>query len=139
MEDDCMGDLSEHFSRKEFYSANDKGKTFKTAYVRPELLITLETIREALNMPVHITSGVRSVEHNAGLSNSSANSAHLYGAAADITVSTLGAAHIAECVKRLIKEKKLPYLAYTYVITKTAVHVGVDQWTKRASMFGKGY
>ena len=108
-----MGDLSEHFSRKEFYSANDTGKTFKTEYVRPELLMTLEVIREALGKAITITSGVRSVEHNAGLSGSSPTSAHLYGAAADITVSTLGAAHIAECIKRLYNEKKLPYLAYT--------------------------
>jgi uncharacterized protein YcbK (DUF882 family) len=134
-----MGDLSEHFSRKEFYSDNDKGKTFKTEYVRPELLMTLEAIREAIGKPITVTSGVRSVEHNAGLSGSSPASAHLYGAAADIAVSTLGSQHIAECVKRLVKEGKLPYLAYTYVISKTAVHVGVDQWTKRTSMFGKGY
>ena len=102
-------------------------------------MITLEAIRGALGAPVHINSGVRSVEHNAELANASPTSGHLFGAAADITVSTLGSSHIAECIKRLDKEGKLPYLAYTYVISKTAVHVGVDQWIKRTSVFGKGY
>jgi uncharacterized protein YcbK (DUF882 family) len=136
-----MGDISEHFNLREFFSANDHGQTFKARAPRPELLDTLEAIRSAVKAPVHIESGIRSVEHNRSLPGSASDSAHLTGEAADVWVDGLSNADLGKVIRSLHAGGLLPYLRYTYLIegtSATRVHVGVD--TKpRKSIWGPGY
>ena len=67
--------ISENFSLDEFFSPNDKGETFRATEPKIELLATLEAIRGGLGRPLHIESGIRSVEHNAALPGSAPDSA----------------------------------------------------------------
>lgn len=76
-----MGDLSAHFSRREF--ACPCGCGFATVDV--ELLYVLEGIRDYFGEPVKITSGCRCFVHNMNIGGSE-NSMHMHGRAADITV-----------------------------------------------------
>ena len=135
-----MGDISKNFSLKEFFSANDKGKTFKAKQPTQALLDTLEAIRAEAGKEVFINSGIRSVEYNARLKGSSPNSGHLTGEAADIYVNGMSNRQLGAVIRQLHKSGKLPHLAYTYLIkdSNRAVHVGVDK-KKRASIWGAGY
>lgn len=77
-----MGDLSAHFSRKEFACRCGCGRD----EVHPLLVTALEALRERLGRPVVITSGVRCPEWNRAVGGRP-NSAHLTGEAADIKVT----------------------------------------------------
>jgi uncharacterized protein YcbK (DUF882 family) len=121
-----MGDLSKNFSRKELecpccgkYLANEG------------LLGLLETIRDAVGKPVTVNSGTRCVKHNASLRNSSPNSGHLTGEAADIQVKGMSAKALGDAVKALYKGNRIGQLTYCYLIGKNAVHVGVDRRARR--------
>lgn len=74
-----MGDLSEHFDRKEF-SCNCGCGADGVAYA---LVIQLERLRNLIRRPIVITSGVRCAAHNATVGGKP-DSAHLTGEAADI-------------------------------------------------------
>ena len=102
-----MGDISEHFNLKEFFSQNDRGKTFKARAPKPELLDTLEAIRSATGKAVHIESGIRSVEHNRSLKGSAPDSAHLTGEAADIWVDGLSNRDLGRVIRSAYKAGKL--------------------------------
>jgi hypothetical protein len=139
---DVMGNLSTNFDLDEFFSPNDKGRTWKAKAPKPELVLTLEAIRAAAGKPVHIESGIRSVEHNAKLKGSSKNSAHLTGEAADIWVDGVNNKQLGSVIRTLHAQGKLPHLAYSYLIkgtSNTRVHVGVDKYVKRRSVWGPGY
>lgn len=77
-----MGDLSYHFSRKEFEC---KGGECEFSTVDAELILVLESVRARFNVPVFITSGVRCPDYNKKVGGSP-NSMHLQGKAADIVV-----------------------------------------------------
>jgi len=75
-----MGDLSEHFSKKEF--ACKCGCGF--ADPDPELVSKLERLRELCgNKPLHINSACRCEKHNKAVGGSP-KSQHLLGKAADV-------------------------------------------------------
>ena len=75
-----MGDLSAHFSKKEF--ACKCGCGFNTP--APELVEKLEKLRELCgNQPLHINSACRCEKHNAKVGGSP-NSQHKLGHAADV-------------------------------------------------------
>jgi uncharacterized protein YcbK (DUF882 family) len=74
-----MGDLSTHFSRREF--ACKCGCGFDT--VDHELIEVLEDLREFLNAPVMIASGCRCFKYNLKIDGAH-NSQHKLGRAADI-------------------------------------------------------
>jgi hypothetical protein len=137
-----MGDISKNFDTREFFSANDRGQTFKARAPKPELLDTLEMIRKAVGKPVNIESGIRSVEHNRSLPGSAPDSAHLTGEAADIWVEGHSNFDLGRIIRQVLYNNGwLPYLRYTYLIagtTNTRVHVGVDNKPRR-SIWGKGY
>jgi uncharacterized protein YcbK (DUF882 family) len=78
-----MGDLSPHFSTSEFVCRCGCGRVF----IEPELIQTLEAIREYAGFPVVITSGFRCPDHNAA-AGGTPQSAHLTGEAADISISS---------------------------------------------------
>lgn len=72
-----------HFAREEF--ACDCGGTYCDGFpaeMNLELLLKLEALRNALNVPVKITSGVRCPKRNAEVGGVD-NSRHLFGQAAD--------------------------------------------------------
>jgi len=133
--------LSTNFSLNEFFSPNDKGTTWKTRTPKAELITALEIIRAAVNKPVHIESGVRSVERNTAIGGAK-SSAHLTGEAADIWVNGMSNKALGNVIRTLYTAGQLPNLAYTYLIvgtSNTRVHVGVDKGTKRSSIWGPGY
>jgi len=75
--------LSEHFSREEF--ACHHCDQLPVDGISKELLEGLETLREAVGRPIHVTSGYRCPAHNyetGGVENSQ----HVQGCAADIWV-----------------------------------------------------
>jgi uncharacterized protein YcbK (DUF882 family) len=74
-----MGDLTTHFSRREFACHCGCGKDD----VAPELVFFLEMLRDRLGRALNITSGVRCALHNTKVGGG-VNSAHLRGLAADI-------------------------------------------------------
>lgn len=76
-----MGDLSKHFSRKEFKCQCGCG--YDT--VDTELIKVLEIIRKHFDRSILITSGCRCCEHNAVIGGNP-NSMHLQAKAADIKV-----------------------------------------------------
>jgi uncharacterized protein YcbK (DUF882 family) len=133
--------ISKYFKLQEFFSVNDKGKTFKAKTPTSELLSTLDAIREYLGKALYIESGIRSVEYNTKLSGSASNSGHLTGEAADIYVPGLTNKQLGLVIRTLYDKKLLPYLTYTYLITgssATRVHIGVDR-KNRKSIWGTGY
>lgn len=89
-----MGDISVHFNRQEFschcgcgFSAVDK-----------ELNEVLEDIRKHFNEPVIINSGCRCVTYNQKVGGAP-KSQHTRGMAADIKVSDISAATVADYVE----------------------------------------
>lgn len=76
-----MGDLSAHFSRREF-ACHHCG----AVEVAPALVEALERLRSAVRRPVYIISGYRCRQHNAAVGGAS-RSMHLYGKAADLSIA----------------------------------------------------
>jgi uncharacterized protein YcbK (DUF882 family) len=77
-----MGDLTDHFSRKEFACKCNCGSD----KIESELVTKLEIVRLMYNKPMRITSGLRCKFHNNKV-NGSKDSTHMEGLAADITVN----------------------------------------------------
>jgi uncharacterized protein YcbK (DUF882 family) len=76
-----MGDLTDHFSRKEFACKCNCGAD----KIASELVTKLEIVRLMYNKPMRITSGLRCEWHNKKVGGSE-NSTHMDGLAADIAV-----------------------------------------------------
>lgn len=76
-----MGDMTPHFSRREF--ACRCGCGFDR--INWALIKMLEEVRVELGEPIVITSGCRCVQHNAA-EGGSRRSAHLRGMAADVAI-----------------------------------------------------
>jgi len=77
-----MGDLTDHFSRKEFACKCNCGSD----KVKQELVSKLEMTRLMYGKPMKITSGIRCEGHNKDVGGVE-DSTHLDGYAADIAVS----------------------------------------------------
>tara|TARA_R100000656_G_scaffold5166_3_gene6841 strand:+ start:906 stop:1271 length:366 start_codon:yes stop_codon:yes gene_type:complete len=77
-----MGDLTDHFSRKEFACKCNCGSDRISA----ELVSKLEIVRLMYGKPMHITSGLRCEQHNKKVKGAE-NSTHMDGLAADIAVN----------------------------------------------------
>jgi len=73
-----MGDLSPHFSRREFDCRDGSRATPK-----PELVAALEKLRALIGKPIRIVSGYRSPAHNKRVGGAP-DSRHLHNDAADI-------------------------------------------------------
>lgn len=70
------------------------------------LLTNLQVLREALGLPIHINSGYRSPAHNKKVGGA-ANSMHMRGMAADITVLGKSPAQVHGKIKELIAAGKM--------------------------------
>lgn len=86
-----MGDLSPHFSKREFA---DK-RTGETVEIDPKLIVVLERIRALNGRPLIIVSGYRSPTTNRSVGGAK-RSQHLFGRAADIPA---GRATLAQAVR----------------------------------------
>ena len=84
-----MGDLSKHFSRREFHctgcSPESPCARGGIDTVHASLIPILEDIRTHFDKPITVNSGYRCSERNKAVGGAQ-NSQHLYGCAADIVV-----------------------------------------------------
>lgn len=92
-----MGDLSEHFSRREFSCRCGCG----TNKVQPRLVQVLQAIRDHFDLPVIVQSGTRCRAHNAACGGATA-SQHLLGKAADIRIDGIAPQAIARFADTLL-------------------------------------
>lgn len=90
-----MNDLSIHFDKNEF-----KCPCCGKVKVSQSLVYLLEAIREHFNKPINITSGYRCPKHNMEVGGAG-NSQHLYGTAADITISGIKALDVYDYCDKL--------------------------------------
>ena len=71
-----------------------------------ELIHNLQVIRDEVKVPISITSGYRSPEHNAKVKGAK-DSQHVKGTAVDFKVQGLKPKEVALIVERVIKEGKI--------------------------------
>lgn len=81
--DNLDAKVSEHFKLREF-KCNDNSRV---VILNNELVAVLEKARQQFDKPIKINSGYRTVAYNSALKNSSPNSQHTHGNAADIVVT----------------------------------------------------
>ncbi|MDR1510154.1 MAG: hypothetical protein LBS53_11000 [Synergistaceae bacterium] len=144
-----MGDLTKNFNASEF------GCKCGCGYCSPsfKLVSSLQELREEAGVAITIVSGCRCTQHNKnsgstilglavnlkkGNPGDISASAHTRGEAADIRVGGLSKGKLYDLIVAMHKAKKLPWLKYVYKIKNSAtnVHVGVDDFKKRATPYG---
>jgi len=114
-----MGNLTEHFSRREFECPC--GCAFDTA--DHELLMVLEKLRTFFNAHVAVSSGCRCRQHNR-LINGSLYSKHLWGQAADIQVEGYSPKLVADYLEDNYPDK--------YGIGRYPAHTHIDVRRQKA-------
>lgn len=85
--------VSAHFKVKEFHSLKDPADLVK---VDEKLVELLENIRNFTGKPVIINSGYRSAAYNATIKGAVSNSQHVQGKAADIRITGVTPARVAQ-------------------------------------------
>jgi uncharacterized protein YcbK (DUF882 family) len=112
-----MGDLSAHFSRREFACKCSCG--FDT--VDAQLLEALEAVRQFYGLPVTVNSGCRCAAHNQRVGGSP-NSQHLLGRAADIAVKGVSPTAVANYLEQTFKGRYGigRYPTFTHIDTRAA-------------------
>ncbi len=93
-----MGDVSTHFSRKEF--ACRCGCGFDV--VDAELLTALEGLRQWFGRPVKLNSACRCLNHNLAVGGS-LRSQHMLGKAADVQILGVNPLEVAEYLEKAYK------------------------------------
>ena len=93
---DSTRQLAPSFKVREFAC-----KGSDTVLIDDELVVLLQCIREHFGKPVHITSGYRTAEHNAGVGGSK-SSQHILGRAADFWVEDTPVATVAAYAETLL-------------------------------------
>ena len=86
-----MGDLSEHFNRREFACKCQCG--FDS--ISPDLIKRLEQARAHFNAPIIVNCGCRCEKHNKAVGGAKA-SQHLQGTAADIVIKGFAPSAVAD-------------------------------------------
>lgn len=110
--------ISKNFDKEEF--ACKCGCGFDD--INPLLVLQLQTLRDALNAPLIVTSGCRCRKHNKAVGGAS-HSDHLKGNAADITC-VLGARKIFETLLELVRNHRCPKIRFIRLyLKKNFVHV----------------
>ncbi len=119
--------LSKHFTLEEFIQSDTalrKGIRNQPTEEEVENLkcvaSVLEQIREAVGMPIRVSSGYRGPMLNKAIGGSM-NSAHVHGLAADISVDGMDSRELA----KLVSELNLPMLDQL-IYEGTWVHVGLS-------------
>lgn len=106
--------VSANFKVREFACADGSDPIF----ISPELVSVLQNIRAHFGKPVTITSAYRTPAHNKKVGGV-ADSMHLYGAAADITVKDISPEQVAQYAEKLLTGKG------GIGVYKTFVHIDV--------------
>ena len=96
---DSTRQLSPSFKVREFAC-----KGSDVVLIDDELVVLLQCIREHFGKPVHITSGYRTVEHNAAVGGSK-SSQHLLGQAADFYAEGVLVATVAAYAETLLPSR----------------------------------
>ena len=89
--------LSAHFKVREFACSDGSDAVF----ISPELVEILEKIRAHFGRPVHINSAYRTPAKNKAVGGA-AQSQHMYGLAADITIQGVTPSQIASYAETLL-------------------------------------
>jgi uncharacterized protein YcbK (DUF882 family) len=89
-----VGDLSANFSKSEFACRCGCGLDS----ISIDLVNSLQLVRDALNKPILITSGIRCVKHNKNCGGAK-HSQHLFGTAADIHVKDMNVKALHDFIK----------------------------------------
>ena len=89
--------LSKNFKVREFACQDGSDPVF----VAPELVEVLQEIRDHFGKPVNINSGFRTATHNKKV-DGSAQSQHLYGMAADVSISGVSPKAVADFVETIM-------------------------------------
>lgn len=110
--------ITANFSLGEFNKANAPMADSVKANIIT-LAKNLQVLRDEIKIPITISSGYRSPEHNARIGGARA-SRHIVGDAADIKVTGMTPRQVAEVIERLISHGKM--LEGGLGIYKTWVH-----------------
>ena len=125
-----MGDLTRHFSAREFTCAGcTEDKPCGRTQIPPaaSLLEILEIVRRHYGQPVTINSGYRCEEHNATLPNSSPRSQHTRSRAADFWVKDVSSDEVYAWLHSWHRGGLGQYPGRTHVDTRP----GYARWEKR--------
>ena len=98
--------VTKNFNLKEFNSKCGRPMPENIKKNIIEMIHNLQVIREEVKVPISITSGYRSPEHNAKVKGAK-DSQHVKGTAVDFKVQGLKPKEVALIVERLIKEGKI--------------------------------
>ena len=107
--------VSEHFKLREF-KCNDNSRV---VVLNDELVAVLENARQYFGKTIKINSGYRTVAYNSTLKNSSPQSQHTHGNAADIVVSDVKPIDVYNYFNKTYPDK------YGIGIYNTFVHIDV--------------
>ncbi len=118
LEEGGNGMLSKNFNRSEFAC-----KHCGQVIVSPELVRKLQELRDRLGRPVTITSGYRCQVHNRAVGGAS-QSQHMLGTAADIVVSGMTPAQVAQVAEGIGFGGIGRYKTFTHV----DVRAGKARW-----------
>jgi uncharacterized protein YcbK (DUF882 family) len=111
--------LTPNFTRDEF---EEEGYDVRIDNIIPHIC---QTIRNKIDAPLYITSGVRSPETNARVGGSQ-NSSHLKGLAVDISTNNVGA-EISNRNRFIIIKTLIDLGVDRIGIAKTFIHFDVDE------------
>lgn len=123
-----MAKDTEHFKVSEFTCKCGCGYNV----IDQRVIDMAETIRQALGVPVRVTSGCRCEKHNRAVGGTK-GSFHMKGKAADLSCS-LGALKMFETVKRLKEEGKLPDMEYC-ILYRGRNFIHIDCGKKRKNLY----
>jgi uncharacterized protein YcbK (DUF882 family) len=98
--------ITENFSLAEFNSKCGRPMPNNVLKNITELAKNLQVIRDEVNLPISITSGYRSPQHNARVKGAR-NSQHLLGTAVDLKVKGMSPSSVALVIEKLIQEGKI--------------------------------
>ena len=126
--------LTEHFNRNEF-ACKCKGKCSPISNnIDMRLVEICEIIRQYIDKPITISSGLRCKAHNTA-SGGVADSSHRFGWAADLHCS-IGSAALFVAIKDLYDKGEIPNLRYCQrYIAKDFCHIDIDCDKKRNNRF----
>lgn len=99
-------DLSPHFAASELVRADDGPSALQVANLRALCERVLEPVRVLLGVPLRVTSGYRSREHNAAI-NGSPTSQHCLGLAADVVPVGLAADEAMRRIAEAVRSRAL--------------------------------
>jgi len=120
-----MGDLSLNFSRHEFVCMCGCGYN----QVAPQLVESLQQLRDLAGCPVIVTSGLRCESHNRKVGGHE-HSYHIYGMAADVTFGIRN----VDAMARLAEEvPRFEGGGIGRIYSGNAIHVDIRPWRARWS------